>query len=35
LNGKQHGEGTFIAVNGQSRDGLWQGGKRTKWLDEK
>ena len=29
--GKQHGNGEYIA-NGASQKGVWEDGKRTKWL---
>ena len=33
-NGKQHGDGTFITPQGAQREGIWEEGKRIKWLDE-
>ena len=33
-NGKQHGKGTFISPLGHTREGVWEEGKRIKWLDE-
>ena len=34
LNGKQHGEGAYYDVNGAAKRGLWDNGKRIKWIDE-
>ena len=33
-NGKQHGEGEYCPSNGKIwRKGIWENGKRVKWLD--
>ena len=33
--GKQHGEGLFYSIKGNSwKKGIWENGKRIKWLDE-
>lgn len=32
--GKQHGRGTFVKDGGK-REGIWELGKRIKWLDKK
>ena len=32
--GRQHGEGIFITPQGDQRKGIWQEGKRIKWLDD-
>lgn len=31
--GKQHGEGIYTTANGEARKGMWNAGKRIKWLD--
>lgn len=36
VNGKQHGEGYYCSVNdgaGTGKKGLWENGKRVKWID--
>lgn len=33
-NGKQHGQGCYIAINGDRKEGQWENGTRIKWLDE-
>lgn len=30
---KRHGKGKYILVDGKVRTGLWENGKRIKWLD--
>lgn len=30
--GKQHGEGTFISQDGETKRGEWKDGKRIKWI---
>ena len=32
-NGKQHGEGHAITNGGKKMKGLWDGGRRVKWLE--
>ena len=32
-NGKQHGEGIY-RKDGRDRRGIWEDGKRAKWLDD-
>ena len=32
FNGKQHGKGTFIAANGQKKQGEWKNGVRERWI---
>ena len=32
LNGKQHGKGTYYSIKGEKREGIWNEGKRDKWL---
>jgi len=31
VNGKQHGKGIYITVDGKRREGEWVEGKRIKW----
>lgn len=31
--GKQHGEGVYKTEKGEARKGMWNAGKRIKWLD--
>ena len=31
--GKQHGEAIFTSAAGDSRKGIWEEGKRMKWVD--
>jgi hypothetical protein len=31
--GKQHGKGTYISIEGNRKPGLWENGKKIKWLD--
>jgi hypothetical protein len=33
-NNKQHGEGKYYEPDGVMRRGLWEDGKRVKWVDE-
>jgi hypothetical protein len=33
-NGKQHGLGVFISVEGKRKLGVWEDGKKLKWLSE-
>ena len=33
--GKQHGQGKYTNSKGVEREGIWENGKRTKWLDGK
>lgn len=33
-NGKQHGEGTYTSSSGKIKLGIWDEGKRIKWLDD-
>lgn len=32
--GKQHGQGIFIKVDGTKRIGVWENGRNVKWLDD-
>lgn len=32
--GLQHGRGVYTSVDGQKREGIWERGKRQRWLDE-
>ena len=32
-NGKQHGVGFYISVDGKEKQGEWKEGKRVKWLN--
>jgi hypothetical protein len=34
MNGKQHGKGILTLPGGDKKEGLWEHGKRIKWLDE-
>ena len=31
-NGEKHGRGTIINQNGEKREGIWENGKRIKWI---
>lgn len=31
-NGKQHGKGTYHSMKGEVKNGLWNEGKRDRWL---
>jgi hypothetical protein len=33
FNGKQHGKGVLI-VNGEKKEGMWENGKRVKFMDD-
>ena len=30
--GQQHGEGIYINPKGEAREGVWENGKRVKWI---
>lgn len=32
--GKQHGKGKYILSEGSVKIGIWEDGKRIKWVDE-
>ena len=32
-NGKQHGQGRYIVSNKEVKVGIWEDGKRIKWLE--
>ena len=32
--GKQHGKGKYILLDGTVKMGIWEDGKRAKWVDE-
>ena len=34
MNGRQHGEGKYILPDGSIKKGIWENGKRTKWLED-
>lgn len=34
LNGKQHGIGWYTNKNGEKRQGVWENGKRIKWINK-
>lgn len=34
-NGVQHGEGLFYDTDGNAKKGLWENGKRLKWIETK
>lgn len=33
-NGKQHGKGKYILLDGTIKTGIWEDGKRAKWVEE-
>ena len=34
LDGKQHGRGTFIKIDGTRKVGIWENGRNIQWLDD-
>jgi hypothetical protein len=34
LNGKQHGKGKITVPGGERKEGIWENGKRIKWVTD-
>lgn len=32
--GKQHGKGKIMLMNGEKKEGEWENGKRIRWINE-